>query len=33
MINTLKQFIAIETIANDENSNNQGIELVSNLLK
>jgi len=33
MINTLKEFISIKTIANDEKSNNQGIELVSNLLK
>lgn len=33
MIETLKKFIAIETIANDEKSNNQGIELVSDLLK
>lgn len=33
MINTLKQFIAIKTIAYDEKSNIQGIELVSNLLK
>ncbi|AMC11917.1 hypothetical protein Lupro_11855 [Lutibacter profundi] len=33
MIKTLKKFISIETIANDEKSNNKGIELVSNLLK
>ncbi|MCD8438244.1 M20/M25/M40 family metallo-hydrolase [Tenacibaculum dicentrarchi] len=33
MIETLKKFISIKTIANDEKSNNQGIELVSNLLK
>jgi len=33
MIKILKQFIAIKTIANDEKSNNQGIELVSDLLK
>lgn len=33
MIKTLIKFIAIKTIANDEKSNNQGIELVSDLLK
>ena len=33
MINTLKKIIAIKTIANDESSNSQGIELVIDLLK